>query len=76
MRNTLVFLMQKHIDHRSSESTEKSYTLETTDGMFSFNGKIQTSSPNLDRYIAMIDGSKTLLRYHKNEKTLEIVMMD
>lgn len=68
--------MTQHIDFRPHSSKQTDYTLELKGGLFSFNGRICTSSPDLDRYMAIINGSKRLIRHFKNEGRAEMLILD
>lgn len=67
--------MTEHIDYRSHSSAGKDFTLELEGGLLSFNGRITTSAPHLDRYIAVIHNSKKLIRHYKIEKRAEILIL-
>ena len=65
--------MTDHIDYRSHSSAGKDITLELDEGLLSFNGRIVTSDPHLDRYITVIDNVKKLVCHDKTEKRAEIL---
>lgn len=67
--------MTQHIDFRPHNSTQTDYTLELKGGLLSFNGRIRTSSPDVDRYVAIINGAKKLIQHFKKEGRAEILIL-